>query len=113
MEIAELPDDVRARLAEFLPAAAALGNPIDMIATASAADTGGRSSTLTDADACDAVITIFVPSLVTTPVDVATANSRVRGANPTVPIAAAFMVSDGVPAELCSDRVRVPGSRVP
>ena len=113
VEIAELPDDVRARLAEFLPATAALGNPIDMIATASAADYRRTLQTLTDADACDAVITIFVPSLVASPVDVATAIREFAQDNPRVPIAAAFMVSDGVPSELCSELVRVPGYEFP
>ncbi len=113
VEIAELPVQVRARLAEFLPAAAALGNPIDMIATASAADYRRTLQTLTDAGACDAIIAIFVPPLVTTVGDVATAIREFAESNPEVPVAAVFMVSSGVPPELCSDLVRVPGYEFP
>jgi acetate---CoA ligase (ADP-forming) len=113
VEIAELSGEVRARLAEFLPAAAALGNPIDLIATASAADYRRTLRTLADADACDAIITIFVPPLVATAGDVATAIREFAHDNPTVPIAAVFMVSGGIPQELSSDRLRVPGYEFP
>ena len=94
VEIAELKPDVRARLAEFLPAGAALANPIDMIATASADDYRRTLQTLADADACDAIITIFVPALVTTAADVAAAIRDFAEANPEV-----------------DDRIRVHGQR--
>jgi acetate---CoA ligase (ADP-forming) len=113
IEIMELTGEVRARLAEFLPPAAALGNPIDMIATASATDYRRTLQTLADADACDAIITIFVPSLVVDAAEVAAAVCEFAQANPSVPIAAAFMVSDGVPSELGSELVRVPGYEFP
>ncbi len=113
VEIVELPADVRARLAELLPPGAAVGNPIDMIATASAADYRRTLQTLADADACDAIITIFVPALVTTAAEVATAIREFAQANPAVATAAVFMVSGGVPRELSSDRVCVPGYEFP
>ena len=84
VDIVELPAAVRARLAEFLPAGAALGNPIDMIATASAADYRRTLQTLIDADACDAIIAIFVPPLVTTAGDVAAGDPRGRRGQPRV-----------------------------
>jgi acyl-CoA synthetase (NDP forming) len=109
----ELSSEVRAQLAEFLPEGAALGNPIDMIATASASDYQRTLQTLADADACDAIIAIFVPPLVTTAADVAAAIRVFAEANPAIPIAAVFMVSGGVPPELGSERVRVPGFEFP
>jgi acetate---CoA ligase (ADP-forming) len=112
-EIAGLPGEVRAQLAEFLPAGAAVGNPIDMIATASAADYRRTLQTLVDADACDAIITIFVPALVTTAAEVATAVRDFARANPSVTTASVFMVSSGIPAELSSDNARVPGYEFP
>ncbi len=113
VEIAELPPGVRAQLAEFLPAGAALGNPIDTIASASADDYRRTLQTLADADACDAVITIFVPALVTTAADVAAAVRDFAQANPEVVTAAVFMVSGGVPPKLSSEQVRVPGYEFP
>jgi acetate---CoA ligase (ADP-forming) len=113
VEIAELPADVHTRLAEILPPGAALGNPIDMIATASADDYRRTLQTLVDADACDAIIAIFVPALVTTAASVAAAIRDFAQANPEVTTASVFMVSDGVPPELCSEQVRVPGFEFP
>jgi acetyl coenzyme A synthetase (ADP forming)-like protein len=113
VEIAELPPDVQAQLAEFLPEGAALGNPIDMIATASASDFRRTVQTLADADACDAIITIFVPALVTTADEVAAAIRDFAQTNPEVATASVFMVSGGVPSELCSELVRVPGYEFP
>ena len=113
VEIGELPVDVRAQLAEFLPTSAALGNPIDMIATASADDYRRTLQTLADADACDAIITIFVPALVASAAEVAAAIRDFARANREVTTASVFMVSGGIPVELSSDEVRVPGYEFP
>lgn len=108
-EIAELPAAVQSRLRELLPEGAALGNPVDMIATASAADYGRTLTTLIEADACDAIIAIFVTALATTAGEVATAVREVAERNPAVAMAAVFMDRGGIPAELSSPSVRVPG----
>ena len=112
-EIAELPADVQADLREFLPDGAAVGNPVDMVATASAADYRRTLQTLIEADACDALITIFVTALGTSAAEVATAVREVAERNPAVAMAAVFMDSGGIPAELSSPRVRVPGYAFP
>ena len=113
VEIPELPQAVQARLREFLPPSAAVGNPIDMIATASASDYRRTLQTLIDGDACDAIIAIFVPALATAPADVATAVREVAEGNPTFAFATSFMVSGGIPPELASTQVRVPGYEFP
>jgi acetyl coenzyme A synthetase (ADP forming)-like protein len=71
LEVVELSAQTGARLAEFLPAGASVRNPIDMIATASAADYRRTVEALVRSGECDAVITIFVPPLVTEPEEVA------------------------------------------
>ncbi len=111
--VPELPAAVRSRLAEFLPAEASLGNPIDMLATASADDYARTVEALIDGDACDAILAIFVPPLVTEAVDVAIALRKVAESEPGVPIAAVFMTSEGPPAELGRGSVRVPGYEFP
>ena len=113
VEIGELAADVGAQLAEFLPNGAALGNPIDMIATASADDYRRTLQTLADADACDAIITIFVPALATTAAEVAGAIRDFARANRDVATASVFMISGGLPAELSAGEVRVPGYEFP
>jgi acyl-CoA synthetase (NDP forming) len=113
VEVPELPAGVRAHLAEFLPEAASLGNPIDMIATASAEDYARTIKVLVQTDACDAILAIFVPPLVTKATDVAVA---IRGAAVTagdVAIAAVFMTSEGAPTELSADGVAVPAFEFP
>jgi acyl-CoA synthetase (NDP forming) len=113
LDIAELSADARAQLEDFLPASAALGNPVDMIASASAEDYRRTLQALIDADACDAIIAIFVPPLVTEAGDVATAIREVSETRPGVTIASVFMVSAGSPPELRSGGVRVPCYQFP
>ena len=113
VEVPELTPDVRAKLSEFLPKAASLSNPIDMIATASASDYRRTIETLIEVDACDGILVIFVPPLVTEAVDVATAIREVAQSSPPVPIAAVFMTYAGPPAELSSEQARVPGYEFP
>ncbi len=113
VDVPELSEAVRSRLAEVLSPEASLGNPVDMIATASAADYQRVLRTLIEADACDAVVAIFVPPLVTEAADVAIAIREVAEGRPKVPIVAVFMTADGLPADLSSGTVRVPGYEFP
>ena len=113
VEVAELATEVRARLAGFLSPDAALGNPVDVIASASAEDYARTLQTLIDADACDAIIAIFVPPLVTEAGDVAEAIRNVAESSPEVTIAAVMMITQGTPPELRSEHVRVPCYQFP
>ncbi|MGZ4173775.1 MAG: acetate--CoA ligase family protein, partial [Solirubrobacteraceae bacterium] len=113
VEVPELPAGVRAKLAAFLPDSASLGNPIDMIATASAEDFGRTLRTLAESGACDAILTIFVPPLVTQAADVGRAIRAAAASCPEVTMAAVFMTSEGAPEELSSDELRVPAYAFP
>ena len=113
VEVPELAPEVRAELASFLPETASLGNPIDMIASASADDYRRTMLALVAADACDAILVIFVPPLVTQAQDVALAIREVAEAAEHCPIAAVFMTEEGPPPDLSSDRVEVPGYQFP
>jgi acetyl coenzyme A synthetase (ADP forming)-like protein len=113
VDVPELTAEVQEQLSEFLPPTASLKNPVDMIASASAEDYRRTLQTLIDAGACDAILVIFVPPLVTEAVDVAGAIREVAEAKPSMPIAAVFMSADGAPAELSSDELRVPGFEFP
>ena len=79
-----------------------------MIATASGDDYRRTLRTLIDNDACDAILTIFVPPLLTDAVDVAKAIHEVAQDARGVAIAAVFMTTDPPPAQLGAGRVRVP-----
>jgi acetyl coenzyme A synthetase (ADP forming)-like protein len=97
--IAPLSADTQARLRTFLPAAASVTNPVDMIASASAtqferaiAEVGG------DPD-IDSVLAIFIPPLVTDPRDVAKAINR-AASGLGKPVIASFMGGQGVLPDL-------------
>jgi acetyl coenzyme A synthetase (ADP forming)-like protein len=61
LTVAELSSEVKARLAAFLPAAASLGNPIDMIASASPQHYRQTIETVLATDEIDALMVIYIP----------------------------------------------------
>jgi acetyl coenzyme A synthetase (ADP forming)-like protein len=113
VDVPELPAEVQARLAEFLPPTSSVRNPVDMIATAGPEDYRRTIEVLIEADACDAILTIFVPPLLSEAIDVAGAIREAARAQPGVPIAAVFMTGGAPPAQLADAEVRVPGYEFP
>lgn len=98
LQLAQLSDATATALRSFLPAAASVGNPVDMIASASP-EQYRRSLELLLADpAVDAVVAIYIPVLPTDAPDVAAA-IRASAVSPKT-ILATFMSSAGVPAAL-------------
>jgi acetyl coenzyme A synthetase (ADP forming)-like protein len=104
---------LRAELARLIPDAASLGNPFDLLASASAQDYGRAVRTLADADEFDAIVTIFVPPLVTEAAAVAAAISEAAQDCGQCTLAAVFMTADGTPAQLTAGAVDVPGYMFP
>jgi acetyl coenzyme A synthetase (ADP forming)-like protein len=73
LQVTSLAPETAAGLRAFLPAAASVANPVDMIASASA-DDYRRTIELVLADpGVDSLLTIFIPPIVTAAEDVATA----------------------------------------
>jgi acetyl coenzyme A synthetase (ADP forming)-like protein len=105
--------EVKTKLRRFLPPEASVGNPVDMIASASADDYRRTLRTLVDAGAYDAVIVIFVPALATVADDVAAAITDVAQRSSGCTIAAVFMTGEGSPEQLSSAPVRVPDFAFP
>jgi acetyl coenzyme A synthetase (ADP forming)-like protein len=94
LDVTPLLDETLAGLRAFLPDAAGLQNPIDMLATASA-EHYARSMQLLLADPhVDSLLTIFIPPLVTTASDIAAAMTTV-GRTAAKPIVATFMGVEG------------------
>lgn len=95
LEVPEPPEAVRAGLRAFLPAEAALGNPVDMIATAGAEDYRRAIAALARWDGIDSLIVIFIRPLATRAEDVATAVGAAVAELPReLPVQAVFMSSD-------------------
>jgi acetyl coenzyme A synthetase (ADP forming)-like protein len=99
LEVVELSPEVRERLARFLPAEASTSNPIDMIATAPAKSYRRTIEALVRERACDAIIAIFVPPLLTRAEDVAREIHTAAAKTSATTLAAVFMNSGGAPVE--------------
>jgi acetyl coenzyme A synthetase (ADP forming)-like protein len=100
LELPELSARTREALHEFLPAAASIGNPVDMLASAPPEHYERAMRLLLADDRIDSLLTIFIPPLVTDPK--AVAEAMVRGASeaPNKPVLATFMSAQGAPTEL-------------
>jgi len=112
LEVPELPEEVRAELAAFLPAEAALANPVDMIATAGPAEFRRAIGVLAGWEGIDALIAIFVRPLATAAEEVAAAIGAAVAELPRpLPMQAAF-ISAGDPAAL-REIATIPTHRFP
>jgi acetyl coenzyme A synthetase (ADP forming)-like protein len=104
-----LSEKVRTELAAFLPAAASSGNPVDMIATASAADYSRAIAVLAASGEVDAMIVIFTPPLVTKAPDVIRVIQRSAKNLPRqFPLLSVFMSKQSAPRVIRSEGVGVP-----
>ena len=100
LEVPELPDEVRDALAEVLPPEAGLGNPVDMIATATAEHYRETIRRVAAWEGIDALIVIFIKPLLTRPEDVAGAIARGgRGNAQEDPGAGRLHVAEGPPGD--------------
>jgi acetyl coenzyme A synthetase (ADP forming)-like protein len=102
LQVAPLSETTVAALRAFLPAAASVANPVDMLASASANDYERTLKIVLKDEQVDSVLVIFVPPLVTDPSQVAAsvqAAARHANANGKT-VVASFMRSAGAPPEL-------------
>jgi acetyl coenzyme A synthetase (ADP forming)-like protein len=105
--VPELSDTTQAALRKFLPAAAGVRNPVDLVASGSPGDYEKTIRLLLDDDNIDAVLVAFTPPLVTQADDVAAAvASASHGADK--PIIANFVSSPSAPRSLTTATGRVP-----
>ncbi len=104
-----LSDRSRAELRSLLPPTASLTNPVDMIASATAAQYEGALATLLRDDGVDGVLVIFIPPLVTVAEDVAAAIERAAHAEPGKTVVAVCMSTAATPVAFTS----VPSFRFP
>ena len=100
LTLAPLAETTVARLRSFLPAAASVGNPVDMIASASPEHYRRSLEALLDDDSIDDVLVIYIPVLPTELLDVAAAIRETATHANGKTILATFMSSHGVPASL-------------
>jgi acetyl coenzyme A synthetase (ADP forming)-like protein len=102
LDVAALTESTKARLRAILPSAASVGNPVDMLATASAADYEASLQVVMADPNVDSALAIFIPPLVTDADDVASAIARAAATQPMKPLAGVFMRSDAAPGALAN-----------
>ncbi|HEU4701434.1 MAG TPA: GNAT family N-acetyltransferase, partial [Conexibacter sp.] len=101
LELPTLPATVQEAIAAHVPAGAALGNPVDLLAAASPAAFGAAVETIGASGAVDAVIVVFVPPLVTEAEEVAAAvREASRALAGKLPLLTCFMTAGRAPAVL-------------
>jgi acetyl coenzyme A synthetase (ADP forming)-like protein len=100
LDVVELTAATKDALRRLLPAAAAVNNPVDMLASAPPAHYEAALDLVLADPNVDSVLVIFIPPLVTDADDVAAAMARAAGRSASKPIAGIFMRSEDAPAAL-------------
>ncbi len=114
LEVPMLADSTRARLRDFLPSAAGVSNPVDMIASATADDYKRAIRVMADDPNIDSLIVIFIPPLGTKAEDASRAIlDAVREIEGSKPVLAVFMSAHGLPEELKAADICVPSYTFP
>jgi acetyl coenzyme A synthetase (ADP forming)-like protein len=114
MQVPLLSEATRTRLRAVLPPEASVGNPVDMIAAATADQYRATLGILADDDEVDALVAIFLPPLAVDSTDIARAIcDSARQLQRRKPLLSVFMSSRGVPDELRRADVQVPSYAFP
>jgi acetyl coenzyme A synthetase (ADP forming)-like protein len=112
LKVVELSAELRAKLAEGLPAAASVTNPVDMLASAPAGHYRRTVELVVASGEVDAAIVIFIPPLLTEPAEVAGA-VRAAAAAGSIPVLSVIMSAGALPREPDETGVRLPAYRFP
>lgn len=108
MSMAQLSNETKEKLRSFLPAAASVKNPVDMIASAPIEHYRQTMETVLADPGVDMVIVIYLPFLGLRDTDVARAVMDVKAAHPEKPIAGVFMTKNEFFSALAGTDVTVP-----
>ena len=93
MQMAPITEETKAKLRSFLPAAASVKNPIDMIASAPIEHYTQTLETVIADDNVDMIMVIYLPFLGLKDIDVAKALMEIKAKNPQKPIIGVFMTT--------------------
>lgn len=104
LKVEPLSESTRKKLREFLPAAASVENPVDMIATASPENYKKTLSILLNDPDIDSLIVIYIPPFVTRPEEVFKAvNEVISGYSGDKPVVTCFMMSEALLSAMRKD----------
>jgi acyl-CoA synthetase (NDP forming) len=111
--VPELSAATKKRLAEFLPSSAGLGNPVDMIASATPEQFGRVVETLLTSNEIDSLIAIYIPvglagtEVITKAIADGVVRARAAGATGK-PVIACLMSEEGTRAQIPAGDERLP-----
>lgn len=108
MQIAKISDETKEKLRSFLPSAASVKNPIDMIASAPIEHYKQTLETVIADENVDMIITIYLPFLGLKDIDVAKALMEIKAAHPEKPVIGVFMTKSEFFAKLSDMDVNMP-----
>ena len=108
MQIAKISDATKEKLRSFLPSAASVKNPIDMIASAPIEHYKQTLETVIADENVDMIITIYLPFLGLKDIDVAKALMEIKAEHPEKPIIGVFMTKSDFFSALSDMDVNMP-----
>lgn len=108
MRMASLSDATKEKLRSFLPAAASVKNPVDMIASAPIEHYKETLETVLADPGVDMAIVIYLPFLGLKDVDVADAIMAIKEKHPEKPIVGVFMTTMSFFSSLSEKKITVP-----
>ena len=108
MQMAQLSEETKAKLRSFLPAAASVKNPVDMIASAPLEHYRQTLETLLADENVDMIMAIYLPFLGLKDIDVAKALMEIKAQHPDKPIVGVFMTNNEFFKQLADMDVNMP-----
>ena len=108
MQIAKISDETKEKLRSFLPSAASVKNPIDMIASAPIEHYKQTLETVIADENVDMIITIYLPFLGLKDIDVAKALMEIKAEHPEKPVIGVFMTKSEFFSALSDMKVNMP-----
>jgi acyl-CoA synthetase (NDP forming) len=114
LQVPTLSEATMERLRGFLPAEASLGNPVDMIASATGEDYERTIEVVAADPNVDAMIVIYIPPQATRAAEIGHAIvEAVNALGGRIPVATTWMSTKGLPAELQEAGTRIPSFAFP
>lgn len=108
MKMAQLSDETKTKLRSFLPAAASVKNPVDMIASAPIEHYKQTLETVIADEGVDMVMVIYLPFLGLKDTDVADALMEIKARHPEKPVVGVFMTKNDFFSNLSEKKVNMP-----
>lgn len=108
MQMAKISDETKEKLRSFLPAAASVKNPIDMIASAPIEHYKQTIETVMADENVDMIVAIYLPFLGLKDIDVAEAMMEIKAKHPEKPLIGVFMTKSEFFTKLSNMDVNMP-----